>query len=157
MLMRTLFLCIMVLLSSCAIERTARQVEVCLAGEAEALEFQAFMRGVADRADLKFTDGASYHDRNSEVLGTTSGPVGGGRTIYFGAESRTETGGFTAANLSLNPYQIALGMTATDDPRFDAQVIEATTDEILLRWPGRRIPSSDTFQPRPGCGEVVTG
>jgi hypothetical protein len=153
--MRALLLCTLSLLSSCAASRTAHQVEVCLAGEADALEFQAFMRGVADRADLEFTDGASYHDRNSEVLGSPSGPVGEGRTIYFGARGRTGAG-FSAANISLNPYQIALGMNATDDPRFDSQVVEATTAEILRRWPGRRVPSSEGFHPRPGCGEAAT-
>jgi hypothetical protein len=146
----------MLLLSGCAAQRTAHQVEVCLAGETEAQEFQAFMRAVADRADLDFTDGASYHDRNSEIIGTPSGPVGEGRTIYFGARSRSGAGGFSAANISLNPYQIALGMNATDDPRFDAGVIEATTGEILGRWTGRRVPSSEAFHPRPGCGEAAT-
>lgn len=132
---------------------TVHQVELCLTGEPQKREFYAFMRAVAERADLDFTDGAANHDRNTEILGAPAGPATRGPTIYFGAESRTDGGGFTAANISLNSYQIALGLTATEDARFDDEAIEATTAEITRRWPARRVPSSETFHPQPSCGD----
>jgi hypothetical protein len=44
-------------------------------------------------------------------------------------------------------------MTPTRDDSFNVRKISETMDEIGRRWIARRIPASQTFKPRPGCGD----
>lgn len=137
-------------LGGCTTSNSLYQVEVCLTGEAQKDEFLGFMRSVADDSSLDFIDGSDTYDRRSVALGL---PSTAGHTIYFGAESRGDSSGFTGGNLGLNRYQIGLAMTPTRDGVFNARVIERTVNRIIDNWTARRVPADDTFKPRAGCGD----
>lgn len=143
-------------LGGCATTTHVYQVEVCLIGHEQEEGFYAFMQTVATTSHLVFKDGSERFERDMqeiEHIGDLSALPG--ETIYFGAESESGTGGFTAANIGLNPLQIAVGMSPTRDRSFDDRVINRTIDEISRRWTAHRVPASETFKPRSGCGEVA--
>ena len=99
-------------LGGCATTTHVYQVEVCLIGHEQEEGFYAFMQTVATTSHLVFKDGSDRFERDMqeiEHIGDLSALPG--ETIYFGAESESGTGGFTAANIGLNPLQIAVGMS----------------------------------------------
>lgn len=112
------------------------------------------MRSVADDSDLEFRDGSDSIRRDAVTVEQAAELAQHpSQIIYFGAESRSSHGGFTAGNLGLNPLQIALGMTPTEDRSFDIRRIEQVGATITDRWKARRIPANQPFKPRRGCGD----
>lgn len=138
----------------CATAQNVYQVEVCLAGREQVDGFVTFMRSVADDSGLVFADGSTGIEEDARMVDQAADLMAhAGKVIYFGAESGTGAGGFTAGNLGLNPLQIGVGMTPSRDASFNVSRINETIDEIGRRWTAHRIPASATFKPRPGCGE----
>lgn len=139
-------------MSGCVTHKSLYHVEVCLTGDEQEDEFLGFMRSVAQASGLEFVDGSNTYARRSVAMGL---PSAADSTIYFGAESGVDSGGFTGGNLGLNRFQVGLAMTPTQDPSFNARVIERTTDEIIERWTARRLPGDTAFKPRAGCGDSL--
>lgn len=142
------------LMSGCVSTSKVYQVEVCLADERQTSEFYMFMRDVASSNGLRFLDGGDSIEQDGLTLDHLAHvkPING-KIIYFGAESNTGHGGFTAGNLGLNPFQLGVGMSPSRDSSFNVKKINATIDEISKRWIANRVKQSLTFRPRPGCGE----
>lgn len=142
--------------SGCSTTQNVYQVEVCLAGQEQADGFVQFMRSVAEDSRLVFADGGAGIEEEARMLEQADRLTSHtGKVIYFGAESETGVGGFTAGNLGLNPFQVGIGMTPSRDTFFNVKKIHETIDRIERRWTARRIPLGETFKPRSGCGELI--
>lgn len=141
--------------SGCSTTPDIYQVEICLDGREQRDGFMSFMRAVADDSGLEFREGGRDIERDAATVDQAAElKARAGKIIYFGADSKVGSGGFTAGNLGLNPLQIALGMSPTQDASFSVSKINQTIDAIRARWTARRIPSSQSFKPRAGCGDV---
>lgn len=91
-------------LGGCVTTTRVHQVEVCLVGHEQKESFYSFMQALATTSHLVFKDGSDRFERDMQVTEETGRlPAPVGETIYFGAESASGVGGFTAANISLNP------------------------------------------------------
>jgi hypothetical protein len=129
-----------------------RSVQICLVDERGVAELKDLMRATAASEHLQFIDNSAQQGSDLKSMGADKLlKRDASLAIDFHIEGNGGMG-VTAGNLSLPPYQVALGFTEGSDAAKAHQLSARLIQALSQRWQVETVPPGKGAMPMKSCG-----
>jgi hypothetical protein len=144
--------CPLLLLLGCSQGRPPFLIlQTCLINAEGVSQFKQEMKSIATEEHMEYVDGSENTKRSLDAIGYAGRERQDGSPVIHVGVDGPDGIGFSATNVSLPGYQVALGFSEGSNSSQAHRFADVVTKRLEQRWQVEVLPAGAAAVPKPGC------